>query len=347
MHQEQQPAGNQAMPQTGSSPTGMSGNGTAAMYSGVQPGAESECSSHSETTPPQQDTGGGMSQTGNAPSAGAGGPSDQAQGHAHLTEHITGIPSQVGMNAAGYVQQPAPGMPPQQPGPDMGQPHYSSQMPGAAPYQGAPLSNQAPNMGDMPGYGSQQPAGAQYAGQQQMPGAPQQGYPTQGGYPQQGGYPGAPQFPPQFAPQGQAQQYPSQYGPAVYGPTGYGPQTAPTYGAQQFPGMGSQQPGQFPGMEGLGQENRYGELYGLINEAANGNADVSKFMRFFQSTSSDFWKGALIGTGLTLLLTNDTVKETLAKGFAGVMGMFSQSAEDMEAEEDRKAEEHAAREAAK
>lgn len=102
----------------------------------------------------------------------------------------------------------------------------------------------------------------------------------------------------------------------------------------------------YPPQAEPGQENRYGELYGLIRQAADGNPDVSKFLNFFQTTRSDFWKGAAIGAGLTLLLTNDAVKGVIAGGVASVMGFLGgQSAEDKEAEEDRKAEERAAREA--
>ncbi|MFW5487145.1 MAG: hypothetical protein ACNI3A_01780 [Desulfovibrio sp.] len=91
-------------------------------------------------------------------------------------------------------------------------------------------------------------------------------------------------------------------------------------------------------------ENRYGELYGLINDAAEGNPDVSRFLNFFQTSSTDFWKGALIGAGLTLLLTNDTIKGAIAGGVSGLLGVFEKSAEEREAEEDRKAEEQAAKE---
>ncbi len=92
-------------------------------------------------------------------------------------------------------------------------------------------------------------------------------------------------------------------------------------------------------------ENKYGQLYGMINEAASGNPDISKFMNFFSSTSSDFWKGALVGAGLTLLLTNDTIKGAIAGSVSSVWGAFSKKAEEMEEEEDRKAEERFAKEA--
>lgn len=95
---------------------------------------------------------------------------------------------------------------------------------------------------------------------------------------------------------------------------------------------------------GAGTGRQYGELYGLIRDAANGQPDVSRFLNFFQASSSEFWKGAVLGTALTLLLTNDNVKNMLANSVAGVWGLVGNSAEDQEAEEDRKAEEQAAKE---
>ncbi|WP_222427513.1 hypothetical protein, partial [Desulfobotulus alkaliphilus] len=63
------------------------------------------------------------------PSSGSSG-----QGHGHFTEHATGQLSDVGMQGAAMAAGSA------QPGPDMGQPHYASQIPGAEPYQGAPMA---------------------------------------------------------------------------------------------------------------------------------------------------------------------------------------------------------------
>jgi hypothetical protein len=212
-----------------------------------------------------------------------------------------GAPSQAGMMQAGYPMQPGTAY---QPGPNMGQPHFSAQFPGAAPYQGAPMAGGNGVQGQAYGQQGAQPSSAQPAGFPQQP-LGQAGYP----------YAMNP-LPPQAGPGATAYQHP---------------------GTQPHPSQAAPSPGN-------GQENRYGELYGLIQEAANGNADVSGFLRFFQSTSSDFWKGALVGTGLTLLLTNDTLKSAISKGFAGVFGLMGKSAEDMEAEEDRKAEQRAAKE---
>ncbi|NCC26264.1 MAG: hypothetical protein EOM25_13885 [Deltaproteobacteria bacterium] len=184
-------------------------------------------------------------------------------------------------------------------GPDMGQPHFSAQIPGAAPYQGAPAA---------PVYG--QPQAGFYAMGEQRTGQPQA--PATGGYYGNGtvGWP-------QLQPPGPS-AWPAYQPGGMYAPPA----------VQQMPNPGQAQ----------GYENRYGELYGLINEAAAGNPDVSKFLNFFEKTSSDFWKGALLGAGMTFLLTNDRVKGAIAGVFSGVCGAFGKNAEEMEKEEDRKAE---------
>lgn len=297
-------------------------------------------------------------------------PGAAGQGHAHNAEHATGIPSQVGMYGAamdrGGMDQGTG-----RPGPDMGQPHYAAGIPGARPYQGAPAGGGGPwvqpgNSGSSVGqaaHGANGAVGQQggangcdcgkdsnpamagngiaggYAPSGHAPGyAPQgamgaQGYAPAGHYPQNSG----PQFQQPFAP------WAPQYGP--YSAPGPGFTGAP-YGPPT--GMPSAAPhGHHDGPSGgciHGAANRYGELYGLIREAANGQPDVSRFLNFFQTVSSDFWKGALVGTGLTLLLTNDAVKDMLSKNLAGLWGMAGASAEEQEAEEDRKAEEQAAKE---
>ncbi|MFW5837783.1 MAG: hypothetical protein ACOCVM_07220 [Desulfovibrionaceae bacterium] len=248
---------------------------------------------------------------------------------------MQGQPAGAGSPAMGQPQAPFPGQAPSmgqsmgQPpapgqymgqvpagGPDMGQPHFSAQIPGAAPYQGQP--------GAM-AYG-QPPAGYFAMGEQQgqgvTPGGQPSGQPL-GGFVQPGGQPGAwGQFPGQPQPGG---QFPGQPPFTAYG---YAPGFQPGQ-----PGPAAAMPGQ-----GQGYENRYGELYGLINEAADGNPDVSKFLNFFTQSSTDFWKGAALGAGLALLLTNDRVKGAVAGAFSGVWGAFGKSAEQMEEEEDRKAE---------
>ncbi|MCW7754077.1 hypothetical protein OOT00_08765, partial [Desulfobotulus sp. H1] len=106
--------------------------------------------------------------------------------------------------------------------------------------------------------------------------------------------------------------------PSYHAMPGYVPpyrqQSAPFYG----PPPGTAHAGPIPNPQDMAMH--YGHLYGLIRDAANGQPDISGFMNFFQTVSSDFWKGALIGTGITLLFTTDAPKSLLAKGLAGLSG---------------------------
>lgn len=295
-------------------------------------------------------------------------PGAVGQGHAHNAEHATGIPSQVGMYGAGVDGGGV------RPGPDMGQPHYAAGIPGAPPYQGAPISGgpwvQPGNLGPSSGQAEQGTYGV--AGQQggstgcdcgedvnpAMPGNGVSGgsvpFGHAPGYAQQApmgpqGYVSAGYYPPGSGPQYQpASPWAPQYQPnaaphyapgPVYTGVPHGPTTGRPYAVPH-----AHHDGPSGGQGQGGEANRYGELYGLIREAANGQPDVSRFLNFFESVSSDFWKGALVGTGLTLLLTNDAVKNMLSKSLAGLWGMAGAGAEEKEAEEDRKAEQQAAKE---
>lgn len=67
---------------------------------------------------------------------------------------------------------------------------------------------------------------------------------------------------------------------------------------------------------------------GLVNDIANGNTDPSRVVSFLSGLDSQFWKGALVGVGVTLLLTNDTVKNAIIGTLAGVMGTFTKETEE-------------------
>ena len=56
-------------------------------------------------------------------------------------------------------------------------------------------------------------------------------------------------------------------------------------------------------------------------------------------SSSAFWKGALVGAGITLLVTNETVQKTVMKGMTKMMSATSSGIEELkEKYEDAKAE---------
>jgi hypothetical protein len=218
-------------------------------------------------------------------------------------------PSMAAMQAPPFGYPYAPGV--------GGQPLF----PGGYPY----FVQGGPNMA--PGMGFAQPAAPQFA-------AAPHAMPAQQPFPQAA---------PHMAMQAPAYGYP--YGPGVASQPGAPASDHGDDGCSCSSG-GSKAAGDHPGAPGNLKHdmNQYGQLYGMIREAADGSPDVTKFLNFFNASSSDFWKGALVGAGLTLLLSNDKVKGAISGGVANVWGLFSNSAEDLEAEEDRKAEERAARE---
>lgn len=137
-----------------------------------------------------------------------------------------------------------------------------------------------------------------------------------------------------------AHSHPGQSGPGHQNP--HHPHAHPGHHLHGAPGYG---PGPAYGAgHGYGVENHHAELYQMVQQAANGQPDVSRFLNFFNNVGSDFWKGALVGAGITLLMTNDSVKNMLAGGIGGLWGMMGAGAEEMEAAEDRKAEAQAKKE---
>ncbi len=69
-------------------------------------------------------------------------------------------------------------------------------------------------------------------------------------------------------------------------------------------------------------EHKYGQMMGLVEDLVNGkNPDPSHVMSVLEGLDSRFWKGALVGVGATLLLTNDNVKNAIFGGFATMFGM--------------------------
>jgi hypothetical protein len=105
--------------------------------------------------------------------------------------------------------------------------------------------------------------------------------------------------------QGQAQAYP--YAGSVLGqPMGQGAQA----------GM----PGTPEGAEPKFDQNRLGEVYGMVNDVMNGEAEPAKLLGFLSSAGGDFWKGALVGAAAVFLLNNDAVKGAVAGVFGSVIG---------------------------
>ncbi len=250
-----------------------------------------------------------------------------------------------GMNAQGnqadyYAQgqQTAPDHP-------AGQQQYSQQ-----PVQGQQFSAQQPTQGQYQTSAPQQgqfidhPMQGQYA---QQPGQGQYyASPQQDQY-----YAQQPQMQPQFGYQNQpmqgqfaTQQYAQQPMQGQFYTQQYVQQPAQGQFLQQ-PSQGQQfaaQPGQFAmGMQDASsafngqyanqnaketnpkyQENKFGQVYGMMNDIMEGKADMSSVLNFIQSSDGDFVKGMLVGGALTFLLNNDAVKGALAGVFGSTLGSF-------------------------
>lgn len=144
---------------------------------------------------------------------------------------------------------------------------------------------------------------------------------------------------PQYSPQGPFMAPGPQYGPPSFAAPGpqYGPPpfAAPTGAPHGAPDhdhghegcscgkKGGHDAGGPPAPEGFDPkhlERRYGQLIELCGDLMRGKADPSKIMSFLGASGDHFWKGAIVGAGLTFLLTNDTVKSAVTDSLGSLFG---------------------------
>ncbi len=67
-------------------------------------------------------------------------------------------------------------------------------------------------------------------------------------------------------------------------------------------------------------QNKIGQMYGVVNDIMNGEPDPSKIMSLFQDTDGDFWKGAIVGAAAGFLASNETVRNAVAGAFGSMFG---------------------------
>ncbi|MFW5735135.1 MAG: hypothetical protein ACOCWR_08755, partial [Oceanidesulfovibrio sp.] len=68
----------------------------------------------------------------------------------------------------------------------------------------------------------------------------------------------------------------------------------------------------------------FGHVSGMVNDIMNGRSpNPQQVMGMLESCSSQFWKGAAIGAGLGLLLSNSAVREAISGMVGGVFGCKS------------------------
>lgn len=97
--------------------------------------------------------------------------------------------------------------------------------------------------------------------------------------------------------------FPPMYGPAMSGP---------------WPGhaAGDQSGAAHSGNPGGGQAQHGPGMADLVDEIASGGNGLSSLSKMLNLNDSEFWKGALIGAAVVLVLTNETVQGALFKGGA-------------------------------
>ncbi|GEM_PF-1252671 len=74
------------------------------------------------------------------------------------------------------------------------------------------------------------------------------------------------------------------------------------------------------GAEPKFDQNKLGQMYGVMNDVMNGEADPAKIMSLFQNTDGDFWKGAIVGAAAGFLASNETVRNAVAGVFGSLLG---------------------------
>lgn len=92
-----------------------------------------------------------------------------------------------------------------------------------------------------------------------------------------------------------------------------------------FGGQGQPHPGQAPHCHHGHHDIPCDKLLELCSDLMQGNTDPAKIMSFLSSTGTHFWKGAVVGALLALVLGNSSVKSTLADSFSGLFGKGNES----------------------
>jgi hypothetical protein len=67
------------------------------------------------------------------------------------------------------------------------------------------------------------------------------------------------------------------------------------------------------------EEHRYG-VTNMVADIAKGDPNWAGIAQWIDSSGGDFWKGALVGAAVALVLTNEAVKKTMGNFLAGIFG---------------------------
>lgn len=70
-------------------------------------------------------------------------------------------------------------------------------------------------------------------------------------------------------------------------------------------------------------EERCAQLIDMYNDFMQGKTNPAKVVNFLSGTGTHFWKGAIVGAVLTLILTNNSIKSSLSEGLSGIFKKFN------------------------
>lgn len=66
-----------------------------------------------------------------------------------------------------------------------------------------------------------------------------------------------------------------------------------------------------------GHQHQVGQWMELVNDLTNGNPDPSRLLSCLGSLDTQFWKGALVGVAVAVLLTDNSLKNSILGLFRG------------------------------
>lgn len=148
------------------------------------------------------------------------------------------------------------------------------------------------------------------------------------GNPYANGYYNPYMYPPQgFQPMYGYVPYPPQMTP--YPPYGY-PPYPPQYGYQPYPPQFHHQPHQphHDECHGQGQEDPMNGLFGMFGQMIENNPQLSEVSRMVNATGSDFMKGLVVGAGVAMLLSSESIRSALTDILGKATGMFTEETEE-------------------
>ncbi|GAB1535096.1 hypothetical protein ADMFC3_07270 [Geovibrio sp. ADMFC3] len=122
------------------------------------------------------------------------------------------------------------------------------------------------------------------------------------------------------------QQMPYGYMPPPPPPYGYMPQQPPYGYMPQMP----HEPHHQHHEEQHHPEDPFGMIFGKFGDMIKENPHLSAMGKFADASGSDFVKGMLIGAGVAMLFSNDSIKDSLMSIFSKTLGGMTDDAEDAE-----------------